>query len=87
MGLFRRRIPQIVDDSFKTGVFNVCLAPGTTHSAEIVEDPFGIEEFLECHHGIIGEADKGTSPVEAWTHLELEPFIQHVVQKNVREAR
>ena len=22
---------QIVDDSFKIGVFNVCLAPGTTH--------------------------------------------------------
>ena len=34
--------PQIVDDSFKIGVFNVCLAPGTTHSAEIVEDQIDI---------------------------------------------
>jgi hypothetical protein len=29
--------PQIVDDCFKIGVFNVCLAPSTT-PAEIVED-------------------------------------------------
>ena len=28
-----------------------------------------------------------TSPLEAWPHLGLEPFVQHVVQKNVREAR
>ena len=34
--------PQIVDDSFKIGVFNVCLAPSTTHSAEIVEDQIDI---------------------------------------------
>ena len=33
---------QIVDDSFKIGVFNVCLAPGTTHSAEVVEDQIDI---------------------------------------------
>src|SRR5438477_10907964 len=48
--------------------------------AQYVEDPFGIEDILECHHGIIGEADKGTSPLEAWPHLDFEPFIQHVVQ-------
>jgi hypothetical protein len=29
---------QIVEDSFKIGVLNVCLAPGTTHWAEVVED-------------------------------------------------
>jgi hypothetical protein len=34
--------PQIVDDSFKIGVFNVCLSPSTTHSAEIVEDQIDI---------------------------------------------
>jgi hypothetical protein len=34
--------PQIVDDSLKSGIFNVCLAPGTTHSAEIVEDQIDI---------------------------------------------
>ena len=33
---------QILDDSYKIGVFNVCLAPGTTHSAEVVEDQIDI---------------------------------------------
>ncbi len=51
------------------------------------KDPLGIEEVLERHYGIVSEADKGTSPLETWPHLELEPFIQHVVQENVREAR
>ena len=51
------------------------------------KDPLGIEEVLERHHGIVSEADQGTSPLETWPHLELEPFIQHVVQENVREAR
>src|SRR5262249_1206640 len=32
---------------------------------------------------IVSEADKGTSPLETWSHLELKPFIQHVVQENV----
>src|ERR1700689_1028671 len=54
--------------------------------AQYVEDPFGIEGILECHHGIIGEPNKGTSPLETWPHLEFEPFIQHVMQENVREA-
>jgi hypothetical protein len=51
------------------------------------KDPLGIEEVLERQHGIISEADKGTSPLETWPHLELKPFVQHVVQENVREAR
>ena len=55
--------------------------------AQYVENPFGIEEILERHHGIIGKPDKGTSPLETWPHLKLKPFIQHVMQKNVREAR
>ena len=33
---------QVVDDSFKIGVFMVCLAPGTTHSVEVVEDQINI---------------------------------------------
>ena len=32
---------QIVDDSFKIGVFNICLAPSTTQ-AEVVEDQIDI---------------------------------------------
>src|ERR1700736_1396422 len=55
--------------------------------AQDAEDPLGIEEVLERHHGIVSEADKGTSPLEPWPHLELEPFIQHMVQEDVREAR
>src|SRR5450631_3581873 len=47
------------------------------------EDPLGIEEVLERQHGIVSEADKGTSPRETWAHLELKPFVKHVVQENV----
>src|SRR6202158_4134712 len=50
------------------------------------KDPLGIEEVLERQHGIVSEADKGTSPHETWAHLGLKPFVQHVVQENVREA-
>jgi ATP dependent DNA ligase domain len=35
---------------------------------------------------IISETDKGTVPLEAQLHLALEPFIQQVVQKDIREA-
>src|SRR5580700_10494116 len=45
------------------------------------KDPLGIEEVLERQHGIISEADKGTSPLETWPHLELKPFVQHVCRK------
>ncbi len=55
--------------------------------AQNAKDPLGVEEFLERHHGVVSETDKGTSPLEAWPHLDLKPFIQHVVQENVREAR
>src|ERR1700686_2804535 len=51
------------------------------------KDPLGIEEVRERQHGIVSEADKGTSPLETWAHLDLKPFVQHVVQENVREAR
>src|SRR5271166_4756653 len=54
--------------------------------AQDAKDPLGIKEVLERHHCIISEADKGKSPLETWPHLELKPFIQHVVQENVREA-
>src|SRR6478735_724483 len=50
------------------------------------KNPLGIEEFLERHHGIISEADKGTSPLETWPHLTLNPFLQHMVQEDVRET-
>ena len=33
---------QILDDGVEIGIFNVCLAPGTTHSAEVIEDQINI---------------------------------------------
>jgi hypothetical protein len=45
------------------------------------------EHILERHDGIISEADKGTSACKLWPHLAPEPFVQHVVQEDVREAR
>src|SRR5262249_46055857 len=30
---------------------------------------------------------KGTSACKPWSHLVLEPFVQHVVQEDVRQAR
>jgi hypothetical protein len=40
---------------------------------QYAENPLGIEEVLERHHGIVSEADKGTSPMETWLRLELKP--------------
>src|SRR5271157_1305795 len=34
----------------------------------------------------VGEPGKGAFPFEARPHLGLEPFVQHIVQKDVREA-
>jgi len=49
--------------------------------------PLGIEEVLERQHGIVSEADKGTSPRETWAHLGLKPFVQHVVQEKCSRGR
>jgi hypothetical protein len=38
---------------------------------------------LERHDGIVSEADKGTSPFEARSHIVLKPFIQHMVKEDV----
>jgi hypothetical protein len=54
--------------------------------AQNTQYPLGVAEVCERHHGIVGEPDEGTSPVETGPHLVLEPFIQHMVQENVREA-
>src|SRR5262249_6075009 len=49
--------------------------------AQNVQNPLGILEIRKCHHGIVGESGKGTFPLQAWLHLVLEPFIQHVGRK------
>jgi hypothetical protein len=49
-----------------------------------IQNPLGILEIRKRHDGVVGESDKGTFSLEAWFHLILEPFIQHMVQENVR---
>src|SRR5262245_55691103 len=52
--------------------------------AQNIQNPLGVLEIRERHHGVVGESDKSTFPLEAWLHLILEPLIQHMMQENVR---
>src|SRR4051812_25874676 len=47
---------------------------------------FGVDDVVERHQRIVGIPDKGALPSETRLHHSLEPFIQHMVQKDVREA-
>src|SRR4051794_33378745 len=55
--------------------------------AQHAKDPLGVEFILERHDGIVGEADNGTLSRKTWPHLVLEPFVQHMMQEDVRETR
>jgi len=46
----------------------------------------GVDDVVERHQRVIGEPDKGALPSETRFHHGLEPFVQHVVQEDVREA-
>jgi hypothetical protein len=59
------------------------LVPSKT-LAQYIQNPLGILEIRERHHGVVGEPDKGTFPLKPRLHLELEPLIQHMMQENVR---
>src|SRR5208282_2095033 len=50
------------------------------------QDALGVDDIVERNDRIVGEPDKGAFPFEAQRHLGLEPFVQHIVQKDVREA-
>jgi len=50
------------------------------------QDALSIDNVVECHDRVVSEADKGAIPLETRPHLGLEPFVQHVVQEDVREA-
>ena len=52
-----------------------------------LHDPLGIVVVLERHHKVIGKPNQGTRSRHAGSHLLLEPFIQHMVQEDVREHR
>ena len=51
------------------------------------QHPFAVVVVLEGHHEVIGEPHQGTRPRHARLHLALEPFVQHVMQEDVREQR
>jgi hypothetical protein len=55
--------------------------------AQDSQDPLGVVAMLERHDQVISVPDQGTSPLQAPPHLGLEPFIQPVVQVDVRKAR
>ena len=78
-----RSLEAEVDEACLLGM--QCKAIPRKTLAQHSQNPLGAEEVLERHHKIIGIPDKGTSPLESWPHLGFEPFIQHMVQINVRE--
>src|SRR5215831_9984840 len=57
------------------------LVPSKT-LAQYVQNPPGILDVCERHHGVISKTDKGTVPLEPRFHLVLEPLIQHMMQEN-----
>src|SRR5215472_2078760 len=59
------------------------LVPSET-LAQYIQNPLGILEVRERHHGVVGEPGKGTFPLKPRFHLVLEPLIQHMVQEDVR---
>src|SRR5208282_1739648 len=54
--------------------------------AQDCQDALGVDDVVERHDRIVGEPGKGAFPFEARPHLGFEPFVQHIVQKDVREA-
>src|SRR5262245_53783737 len=73
-----------IDEACLVGVERE-LVPSET-LAQNVQDPFGILEIRERHHGVVGETGKGTFSPEPWFHVILEPLIQHMMQEDVRQA-
>src|SRR5215469_8513828 len=55
--------------------------------AEDRQNTFGVDDVVERHQRVVGKPDKGALPSQTRFHLSLEPFVQHVVQEDVREAR
>ena len=51
------------------------------------QDALGVDDVVERHKRVVGEPDKGAIPFETWPYFVLEPFVQHVMQEDVRETR
>ena len=54
--------------------------------AEDRQHAFGVIDIVERHQRVVGEPDKDALPSQTRFHLGLEPFVQHMVQEDVREA-
>jgi hypothetical protein len=54
--------------------------------AQYRQDALGVDDIVERHDRIVSEPDKEALSSKARLHLGLEPFVQHIVQENVREA-
>src|SRR5271167_3388412 len=52
--------------------------------AQHLQDALGVDDIVERHDRVVGEADKGAFPSETRPHLVLKPFVQHVVQEPLR---
>ena len=50
------------------------------------QDALGIDNVIERHDRIVGESDKGACPLRRGLTSAFEPFVQHVVQEDVRET-
>jgi hypothetical protein len=73
-----------VDEARLVGVEGKSIPRETL--AQDRQHTFGVDDVIERHQCIVGEPGKGALPSETRFHLDLEPFVQHVVQEDVREA-
>lgn len=51
------------------------------------ECPLGCEVILECHHGVVRVSHQDAPTLEVRARRCFEPFVQHVVQVDVRKQR
>ena len=50
-----------------------------------VHDPLGVVVGFKGHHEVISKPHQGRLSPQAWSHHILEPFVQHMVQENIRD--
>jgi len=50
------------------------------------QDTLGVVNVGERHDRVVSVSGQGAIPGKARSHLGLEPFVQHMVQENIRKA-
>ena len=79
--------------AFEPEVYEACLGRMELKSvpaeplAQHVQQSLAGRMVLEGNHRIISISNQQASATEPRSHHALEPFIQHVVQVNIREQR